>query len=267
MNDSAHPYPAHAAPKASGSGTYESSATSAADAAETAETAEATSPVTAYTLFAVFRVSSSHPLSLDGHDVPRAVQELEGIVELISNENVTVRGWYDVSGLRSDSDLMVWLHGTTAEDLQWALRELRRSMLISPLIRTWSALGVHRDAEFNRQHVPAFARGEEPRQWLTIYPFVRKPEWYLMDPAERRRMLADHGRAGAAHRGVLANTVAAFALGDYEWLLPMEADELTELVDMMRDLRYTEARNWVNLETPFYTGRRIEPAEVVEVLQ
>ena len=224
-------------------------------------------PESAFTLFAVFRVSSSHPVVLDGRDVPGIVQELEDVVGVIDDEGVTVRGWYDVSGLRSDADLMVWLHGGAAEDLQWALRELRRSALLQPLIRTWSALGVHREAEFNREHAPGFVRGVPARQWLAVYPFVRSPEWYLLDPAERRRMLAEHGRVGAGHAGVTANTVAAFALGDYEWLLPMEADELTELVDMMRELRGVDARGYVSQETPFYTGRLIEPAEIVEVLQ
>jgi len=80
-------------------------------------------------------------------------------------------------------------------------------------------------------------------------------------------MLADHGRKGAAYRGALANTVSAFALGDYEWLLPIESDELTELVDLMRGLRETEARRHVREEIPFFTGRRISTAEIVEVLQ
>ena len=79
-------------------------------------------------------------------------------------------------------------------------------------------------------------------------------------------MLAEHGRRGAAFRSVITNTVAAFALGDYEWILPMESDELTDLVDMMRDLRGVEARLHVKEETPFFTGRRIEVAEIAEVL-
>lgn len=80
-------------------------------------------------------------------------------------------------------------------------------------------------------------------------------------------MLMDHGRKGAAFTGVVANTVASFALGDYEWLLPMEADELTDLVDMMRELRYTEARHHVREEVPFYTGRLLDLAEIPEVVQ
>lgn len=220
-----------------------------------------------YTVFAVYRVNENNPLVLDGHDVPAAVQELEDVVQMVTAQGVTVRGWYDVSGLRADADLMVWMHCESPDTLQWALRELRRTRLLRPLLRTWNAMGVHRDAEFNRAHVPAFLRGLDAKGWLTIYPFVRKPEWYLMDPAERGKMLAEHGRKGSAHTGVLANTVASFSLGDYEWLLPMEADNLTELVDMMRDLRYTDARNFVSLETPFFTGRKIEPVEIVEVLQ
>ena len=36
---------------------------------------------------------------------------------------------------------------------------------------------------------------------------------------------------------VRANTVASFALGDYEWILAFEADELHRIVDLMRHLR------------------------------
>ncbi|GAA1956591.1 hydrogen peroxide-dependent heme synthase [Agromyces allii] len=240
-------------------------AEAAADALQTESDAEQ-SPA-GYTVFAVLRRDPARPDDLDGHDVPRFVAELDGTIALVEEEGVTVRGIYDVSGLRADADVMLWLHGDTAEGLQWALRELRRSRLLRALLPTWNAMGVHRDAEFNKAHVPGFLRGIEPKDWLTVYPFVRSYEWYLLDPAERGRMLAEHGRKGAAFKGVIANTVSSFALGDYEWLLPLEADELTDLVDLMRDLRATDARRHVREEVPFYTGRRISTAELVEVLQ
>lgn len=220
-----------------------------------------------FTLFAVLRRDPARPDDLDGRDVPRFVEELDGAIALVEEESVVVRGLYDVSGLRADADVMVWLHGPNAEGLQWALRQLRRTRLFRALLPTWNAMGVHRDAEFNKAHVPGFLRGIDPKGWLTVYPFNRSYDWYLLDPAERGRMLAEHGRKGAAFRGVLANTVSAFALGDYEWLLPLEADELTELVDLMRDLRATDARLHVREEIPFFTGRRVTTAELVEVLQ
>ncbi|MGW4928983.1 hydrogen peroxide-dependent heme synthase [Agromyces sp. NPDC004153] len=240
-------------------------AEAAADALQTDSDAEQ-SPE-GYTVFVVLRKDPARPDDLDGHDVPRFVEELDGVIALVEDEGVTLRGIYDVSGLRADADVMLWLHGPTAEGLQWAIRELRRARLFRALLPTWNAMGVHRDAEFNKAHVPGFLRGLEPKQWLTVYPFVRSYEWYLLAPEERGRMLAEHGRKGAAFTGVIANTVASFSLGDYEWLLPLESDELTDLVDLMRDLRATDARRHVREEVPFYTGRRVSTAELVEVLQ
>ena len=179
--------------------------------------------------------------------------------------SVTLRGVYDVSGLRADSDVMLWLTGERAEDLQAGYRHLRRGL--GDPVPTWNALGVHREAEFSRAHAPAFLRGLPPKSWVTVYPFVRSYEWYLLPEEERRAMLADHGRKGSEYPAVQANTVASFALGDYEWILALEADDPRELVDLMRHLRNTEARRHVREEVPFFTGRRIEPSEVAEVLR
>ncbi|MFD1715191.1 hydrogen peroxide-dependent heme synthase [Amnibacterium flavum] len=212
-----------------------------------------------FAVWTVFRRDPSLPLS-------GTTDQIETLVASWADRGVVTRGFYDVSGLRADADVMVWLHAETAEALQQAIRELRRTGLFAGLPVTWSSMGVHRDAEFNRSHVPGFLRGEPAREWLSVYPFVRSFDWYVLPDEDRGRMLAEHGRKGAAYRSVVANTVAAFALGDYEWILPMESDVLTDLVDMMRELRATDARLHVREEVPFFTGRRISVAELSEVL-
>jgi chlorite dismutase len=216
--------------------------------------------LTGYTLWAVLRRDGTVPVGDDSASLSAAVAAVEAA-------GVTVRGFYDVSSLRADADLMVWLHGGAPEKLQWALRELRRSALLRTLLPTWNAMGVHVDAEFSASHRPAFMGAKDPEAWLTVYPFVRSYEWYILPDEERRAMLADHGRKGGAYPQVLANTVASFALGDYEWILALEAPQLVDLVDMMRALRQTEARRHVREEVPFYTGRRIPVSEIAEVLR
>ena len=213
---------------------------------------------TSYTCYAVFTRRAPVPV-----DVAADVTELIGeLAEL----GVTTRGLYDVHGMPAKADLLVWLHGDSAERLQEAQRRFQREALGGAVELTWSGFGVHRQAEFSREHVPAFLRGAEPKTWLTVYPFVRSYEWYLLPDDQRREMLLEHGKKGRQYPQVNANTVAAFALGDYEWLLAFEADELTDLVDMMRDLRYTEARRHVREELPFYTGRRITTAQLAVLL-
>jgi len=79
-------------------------------------------------------------------------------------------------------------------------------------------------------------------------------------------MLADHGKAARSYPDVRANTVSSFALGDYEWILAFEADELHRIVDLMRDLRATEARRHVREEIPFFTGPRVQVGDLVATL-
>ncbi|MFT4108117.1 hydrogen peroxide-dependent heme synthase [Propionicimonas sp.] len=197
-------------------------------------------------------------------DVAGLTQEL---VTDLAGAGVTTRGLYDVHGMPADADVLVWLHGRSASDLQEAQRRFQREAFGGAVDAVWSAFGVHRQAEFSRDHAPAFLQGREPKRWLTVYPFVRSYEWYVLPEEERRALLAEHGMKGRDYPQVLANTVAAFALGDYEWILGLEADELVELTDLMRHLRATGARRHVRLEVPFYTGHRIEASDLPRVLR
>ncbi len=195
-----------------------------------------------------------------------AAASLDAWAAGLGQDGVVLRGWYDVSALRADADVMVWVHGPSAESLQRALRGFRRTGVGAAARLAWSAMGTHRPAEFSRDHVPSFMRDTPPLDWLCVYPFVRSHEWYLLPEADRREMLREHGLAGREFRGIQANTVASFALNDWEWVLALEADDLHELVDLMRDLRATQARRHVRLEVPFHTGRRVDASGVVDAL-
>src|SRR5690554_6847672 len=112
---------------------------------------------TEYTLWTVFRRSPGQPAASAGD-----AGELSDVVSGLAGSGVTLRGIYDVSGLKADSDVMLWLHGTSPEAIQSVLRRLRRTAILSPLAPTWNTMGVHRDAEFSHNHIPAFMRGKEP---------------------------------------------------------------------------------------------------------
>jgi len=212
-----------------------------------------------YAMWSVFKAARP----LDDGARAAAAAEVEGLVEQLAVKDVVVRGFYDVAGMRADADVMVWWHAASIDDLQDAYARLRRTAVGRTWEPVWSVAALHRPAEFNKSHLPAFLANEEPRAYVCVYPFVRSYEWYVMPDAERRAMLAEHGQMGRDFPDVRANTVAAFALGDYEWILAFEADELHRIVDLMRHLRGSQARLHVREELPFYTGRRRPVAELV----
>jgi hydrogen peroxide-dependent heme synthase len=215
-----------------------------------------------YTMWSVFRASDPFPgIRQD------LVQDTEHFFEKQCGDlGVVVRGTYDLTGMRADADVMVWWHAETVEALQQAYSGLRRTAFGRHLAPVWSNVALHRPAEFNRSHLPAFLAEEEPRAYVCVYPFVRSYEWYLLPDDERRDLLREHGQMARDYPDVRANTVASFGLGDYEWILAFEADELHRIVDLMRELRASRARLHVREEIPFYTGRRRPIGELINDL-
>lgn len=214
-----------------------------------------------YTMWSVFKLEEVFGTATEAERESEA-QEVEAFVDKLAAADVVVRGIYDVSGFRADADLMVWWHAERHEQLQAAYNAFRRTAFGRRLAPVWSQAALHRPAEFNKSHLPAFL-SEDPHPHIAVYPFVRSYEWYLLEDAERRALLAEHGGMARDYPDVRANTVPSFALGDYEWILAFEADELHRIVDLMRHLRGSETRRHVREEVPFYTGTRATPTELL----
>jgi peroxiredoxin len=215
-----------------------------------------------YTMYSVFR--SAVPLPDDARAA--LAEEWQGFLDAALEKGVYTRGTYDVSGLKADADVLIWWTCPDIDVLQDTYSRFRQTRIGRHLTPVWSSVGLHRPAEFNRNHIPAYVRREDPKKYVCVYPFNRSLEWYLLPDYERRGMLSEHGIMGREFEDVRANTVAAFALGDYEWLLAFEADELHRIVDAMRHLRSARARLHTKLETPFFTGGMKTVAELVASL-
>ena len=214
-----------------------------------------------YATYAVFKAVERLP-----EDRTEIVAEAQGLLDEVLGKDVYTRGTYDLTGFKAEADLMLWLTCPDIDVLQDAYARFRQTGLGRYLEPVWTGVGLHRPAEFNRNHIPAYVRREDPKKYTCVYPFNRSLDWYLLPDYERKGMLAEHGQQGREFEDVRANTVAAFGLGDYEWLLAFEADELHRIVDCLRHLRTSRARLHTKLEIPFWTGIRKPLAEVVASL-
>jgi len=214
-----------------------------------------------YAYYPVFRRRPQ----LTAKEAEKGTGEWNSILEEFGHR-VTVRGFYLCTGFRPDADLMGWMVAGSVDDLQEAVVHLRRTALGRALELTHSFLGAARPPEFNPKHQPAFLRGEEPRKYLCVYPFVRTPEWYLLPAEERSSLLKEHGELAREYPDVLPNTTSAFGLGDWEWILGFEANELHRIVDLIRKLREAEARRYTKEEVPFVIGIRKPLSEALSDL-
>ena len=178
-------------------------------------------------------------------------------------DKVGLRGAYVTQAFQAHTDILFWMYADRFEDMQDLQLDLRRSTWGKYVDTPHAFTGMTKPFEFS-EHPTSFQMGIPPKDYLCFYPFVRTPEYYLLPDLERKAIIGDHGNIGHEFvPGILTNGVYAFGLGDYEWLLSFETNDLGLLVDCVRKLRESKSRLYMQREDPFIVGRNFELEEEV----
>lgn len=171
-------------------------------------------------------------------------------------EGVSLRGAYSLAGLRHDADLILWVVTSDLDAMQRLAVAIGRSALGQFLECRYTFLGLALGTRYTSDHAPAFVKGIPPKRYLSVYPFVKTHEWYQLPFEERRAAMAEHGRLGRDYPEILTNTVSSFGIGDHEFVVAFEADDVAEMVRMVEHLRPAASRPYTKLDTPIFLGVR-----------
>lgn len=179
---------------------------------------------------------------------------------------------YSLVGLKAEAEMLVWTIGPSLGPIQ----ELHARLLGTPLggyLETpYSYLGMGRRSEYLGDHAHGGEGSDGQRRpaglpYLFVYPFVKKREWYALPFEERRRIMGEHFRVGHRHPKVRIHTGYSFGLDDMEFVLAFEAEDPGEFLDLVQELRPTEASRYTALETPIFTGISTSARRLVELAE
>lgn len=179
-----------------------------------------------------------------------------------TGDEVTLRGVYTSLGLSSSIDLIVWAHSPELAPLQSFAIAFDRTAAGRHLVARQNYMGFGGMSTYDPSHGPAFVKGIAPKRYLSVYPFTKTPDWYLLDFQERRRLMIEHGEMGREFPEILTNTVNSFGIQDQEFVVALEDNDPNQIIRMVQRLRAAEVRKWTGLDTPIYLGDRKTPAEV-----
>ena len=81
----------------------------------------------------------------------------------------------------------------------------------------------------------------------------KKREWYRLSDEERMRVMRDHIAVARKYTRIETNTSYSFGLDDQEFVVAFDADDPSEFLDLVQELRGTESAAYTESETPIFT--------------
>src|SRR5258708_100155 len=178
---------------------------------------------------------------------------------------------YALYGLRSDCDFMLWQATYAIEDLQGISGKIRRSAM-GPYLRETNAFlsmtkrSVYVGKNARGAHDPRLVITPDDRKFLFVYPFVKTRAWYALPLEDRKRMMNEHIRVGLTYPSVSLNTTYSFGLDDQEFVVAFETDNINDFLDLVQELRETEASSYTLRDTPMFTCVAQPLHEILEAI-
>jgi chlorite dismutase len=179
---------------------------------------------------------------------------------------------YSVIGTRADCDLMLWSAAQELEVFNRLEADLNQSALGGYLERPHAFLAATRRSVYLPEgaHGPRHGAGMNVKagtgKYLFVYPFVKQRAWYKLSREERQRMMNEHFKIGAQYPEYEVNTAYSFGLDDQEFVVSFEGDEPHRFVDLVMELRESEASAYTERDTPIFTCIATPINEALELL-
>ena len=177
---------------------------------------------------------------------------------------------YGLVGIRGDCDFLLW---QVAEDLD-ALVELQtalnRTDLGAYLSVPYSYLAMTRRSiyEFpaDPSHDQRLVIRPSAAKYLFVYPFTKTRAWYSLPKPERQRMMDEHVRVGRKYPTIRLNTTYSYGLDDQEFVVAFEGDNPAEFLDLVMELRESEASSYTLRDTPTLTCVQMSLWDMLDTL-
>ena len=168
-------------------------------------------------------------------------------------------GSYSLVGTRGDVDFMLWKVSPNLEAITELVAQANHTELGKYLYTPHSYLAMTRRSPYVDAHHHQGQEGSAAamrivgRKFLFIYPFVKTHDWYQLPNEDRQRMMDEHFTIGHRYPSVKISTAYSFGLDDQEFVLGFETDEPDTFLDLVMDLRESQARPYTLRDTPIFT--------------
>jgi chlorite dismutase len=174
---------------------------------------------------------------------------------------------YSLVGTRGDCDLMVRAIAPSLDPIHELHVLLNQSGLMRWADVPHSYLAMTKESPYSDQpDQPLGPREGADSKYLIVYPMWKKREWYGLSPDERMAVMREHIAVARRFTGIETNTAYSFGLDDQEFVVAFDADDPSQFLDLVQELRSTESSAYTASETPIFTCIRSSVERALDAL-
>ncbi len=172
---------------------------------------------------------------------------------------------YSTVGTRGDTDLLIVTQSPILGDIHSFHVVLAQSGLMKWASVPHSYLAMTKPSPYSDSQTRQELLLSE-RKYAFIYPMDKKREWYGLEREERGRIMRDHIETGRRYPQITINTAYSFGIDDQEFVVSFECDDPADFLDLVQELRPSEASAWTLRDTPIFTCVAMSAGQALDAL-
>jgi chlorite dismutase len=178
---------------------------------------------------------------------------------------------YSTLGLKSESDFLLWSVGKRPEQFTKFFAALRNTGFGHHIEMGQSYFSMTRRSVYVDKLDPGHQNSRVyivPAQskYFFVYPFVKERSWYVMSQEQRQSMMDEHIVIGSKYKSVRIHTTYSFGIDDQEFVVAFETDSPQEFLDLVMELRSSQASQYTLRDTPIFSCVRQDVPNLLQDL-
>lgn len=199
-----------------------------------------------FSIFTFLKLSSRFK-NLEHNEKISLKQEFEDNIAS-SQEKIFLRTYF-VSGLKEDSDIMLWRMHNSIDYLQNICARNLSSGIGKYMKIKYSFIGIK---DFKENSIEEINRRAGIYPYFILHPLNKSNEWYDMSDSEREHLINERKKIIDQYPKMIENFFISFGIDDQDMIVTRESASIDDLVDATAKLKKMKTKSYTVSDKPVF---------------
>jgi len=213
-----------------------------------------------FSIFTFLKLSSKFK-NLEHNEKIALKQEFEDNIAN-SQEKIFLRTYF-VSGLKEDSDMMMWRMHNSIDYLQSVCAKNFSVGIGKYLEIKYSYIGFK---DFKEQTLDDINRRAGIYKYFLLHPLNKSNQWYELSDLERESLINERKKIIDSYSKMTENFFTSFGIDDQDMIVARESANIDDLIEATAKLKAMKTKNYTISDRPVFLCIGKDLREILDAL-